>query len=292
MLARYMTTLDARRITELVQRQRRFFGEVLAARPLAADVQLRDTALGRIAALEVLAGDAPQRGTMLWIHGGAFVAGSPRSAVAPAANVARAATVRAVSIDYRLAPEHPHPAAIEDALASYRALLDEVPAGDVVVGGESAGGTLTIALLVAARDAGLPLPRAAVVFSPASDLTLSGQSHRNKAAVDRIVDAEALRAAFQAYLDGGSAERPLASPLFADLTGLPPILVQCGSYEVLLDDSTRLAARLAAADVAVALEITPGGSHVFQAHGPQLPAAADALRSAGRFLRRHLDAVE
>ena len=162
----------------------------------------------------------------------------------------------------------------------------------MVVGGESAGGTLTIALLVAARDAGLPLPRAAVVFSPASDLTLSGQSHRNKAAVDRIVDAEALRAAFQAYLDGGSAERPLASPLFADLTGLPPILVQCGSYEVLLDDSTRLAARLAAADVAVALEITPGGSHVFQAHGPELPAAADALLSAGGFLRRHLDAVE
>jgi acetyl esterase/lipase len=288
MLVRYMTTLDARRITELVDRQRRFFSDVVAARPLATDVRLRDTALGRVAALEVLAGDAPPRGTMLWIHGGAFVAGSPRDAVAPVANVARAGGVRAVSIDYRLAPEHPHPAAIDDALAAYQALVDEVPARELVVGGESSGGTLIVALLVAARDAGLPLPRAAVVFSPPSDLTLSGPSHRGKAAVDRMLDAEGLQGAIEAYLAGGSAERPLASPLFADLTGLPPMLIQCGSHEVLLDDSTRLAARLATADVAVTLEVTPGASHVFQARWPE-PQAAEALHSAGRFLRRHLD---
>ena len=108
-------------------------------------------------------------------------------------------------------------------------------------------------------------------------------------AVDHIVGAEALHGAIQAYLGGGSAEQPLVSPLFADLTGLPPILVQCGSHEVPLDDSTSLAAPLASADVDVALEITPGASHVLQARGPELPEASAALRSPGRFLRRHLD---
>lgn len=284
-----MTALDTQKMTELIDRQRRFFTEVMASRPVAGDALLRDTALGAIPALEVTIAGIRPRGTTMWIHGGSFVAGSPRTALAPAVNVARASGTRVLSIDYRLAPEHPHPAPLDDALAAYRALLDEVPADELTVGGESAGGGLTFALLVAARDAGLPLPRAAVVFSPASDLTMAGESFRTKAAVDPVITAEALQAGFQAYVGGAAADRPLVSPLFADLAGLPPTLVQAGSHEVLLDDSTRLASRLAAADVAVTLEITPGMSHVFQARGPELPQAARALDSAGRFLRRSLD---
>jgi monoterpene epsilon-lactone hydrolase len=286
----YMTPLDAQKITEHVERQRAFFTDVMAARPVPDDVRLRDTELGGIPALEVTIQQTRPRGTTLWLHGGAFVAGSPRNALAPAANVARVSGTRVLSIDYRLAPEHPHPAAVDDALAAYRAVLDEVPAGELAVAGESAGGTLALALLVAARDAGLPLPRAAVVFSPASDLTMAGPSFRTKAEVDPVVSVEALQAAFQAYLGETDATRPLVSPLFADLAGLPPTLIQCGSHEVLLDDSTRLAARLAAADVAVALEVTAGMSHVFQARGPELAEAAEALRSAGRFVRHHLGA--
>ncbi|MEV6931872.1 alpha/beta hydrolase [Dactylosporangium sp. NPDC051485] len=281
--------LDTQKMTELIDRQRRFFAEVMASRPVADDVRLRDTTLGGIPALEVTIEGTRPRGAALWIHGGAFVAGSPRNALAPAAHVARASGTRVLSIDYRLAPEHPYPAPLDDALAAYRAVLDEVPVDDLAVGGESAGGTLTLALLVAVRDAGLPLPRAAVVFSAASDLTMASESYHTKAAVDPVVTADALQAGFQAYIGGADADRPLVSPLFADLAGLPPTLVQAGSHEVLLGDSTRLASRLAAADVAVTLEITPGMSHVFQARGPELPQAARALESVGRFLRQSLD---
>ncbi|WP_067676716.1 alpha/beta hydrolase [Nocardia miyunensis] len=284
-----MTIVDTNKMTELIDRQRRFFTEVMAFRPIADDVRLRDTALGAIPTLEVTIEGTRPSGVMLWIHGGAFVAGSPRNTLAPAANVARAARTRVLSIDYRLAPEHPHPAPLDDALAAYRALLDEVPIDEITVGGESAGGTLALGLLVAARDAGLPLPRAAVVFSPASDLTMAGESYRTKATVDPVVTAEALQAAFHAYLGGTNAGRPLVSPLFADLAGLPPTLVQAGSHEVLLDDATRLASRLAAADVAVTLEVTPGMSHVFQAKGSEVPEAAWALENVGRFLRQSLD---
>lgn len=289
-LSPYMTTEDTQKMTELVERQRRFFTEVMASRPVAHDVELRDTELGGIPALEVTITGTRPRGTTLWIHGGAFVAGSPRNTLGPAANVARVSSTRVLSIDYRLAPEHPHPAALDDALTAYRAALDQVPIDDLAVGGESAGGALTLALLVAARDAGLPLPRGAVVLSPVSDLTMAGESHHTKAEADPVVTRDALQAAFQAYLGGADADRPLVSPLFADLAGLPPMLLQVGSCEVLLDDSTRLASRLAAADVAVTLEVTPGMSHVFQARGPELPEAARALESIGRFLRRSLDA--
>lgn len=278
----YMTVVH-----ELIEDQRRFFAEVMGARPIAPDVRLRETDLG----LEVTITGTRPRGTVLWVHGGAFVAGSARTAVAPAVHVARAAGARLLSIDYRLAPEHPHPAALDDALAAYWAVLAAVPAHELAVAGESAGGTLTLALLLAARDAGLPLPRAAVVLSPASDLTMAGASHRTKSGVDPVVRADLLRASFEAYRAGADAADPRISPLHADLAGLPPTLIQCGSHEVLLDDSTRLAARLAAADVAVTLEVAPGMPHVFQARGPELPEAGAALRSIGRFLREHLDAA-
>jgi epsilon-lactone hydrolase len=272
----------------IVLAQRRFFDEVMGSLPVAADVRMSSIELGGTAALEVTINGPEPHGTMLWFHGGGYVAASPRTAMAPAANVARAANVRVVSVDYRLAPEHPFPAAVLDALAAYRALLQEVPVKQVLVGGESAGGGLVLAMLVAARSAGLPMPRAVVTFSPLTDLTFSGESTTTKADVDPVLSVECLSTTVATYIGGSNAKVPLLSPLFADLSHMPPLLIQVGSFEILLDDSLRLAARAAAADVAVTLNVAPGMPHVFQSRGADEAHAAQALESVRAFVDLHL----
>ena len=272
----------------MVLAQRRFFDEVMGSRPVPDDVRMSPMELGGVAILQVIIDGLEPRGTMLWFHGGGYIAASPRTAIAPAANVARAAKVRVLSVDYRLAPEHPFPAAVLDALTAYRALLREVPVGQIVVGGESAGGGLVIAMLIAARAAGLPMPRAVVTFSPLTDLTLSGESTTSKADVDPVLSVERLRETVAAYIGGSDVTLPLLSPLFADLTKLPPLLIQVGSFEILLDDSVRLAARAAAVDVAVILQVVPKMQHVFQSGDADLALAADALEDVGSFINRHL----
>ena len=271
-----------------VLEQRRFFDDVMGARPVAGDVRMIPTELGAITALQVTIEGLVPLGTMLWFHGGGYVAASARTAVAPAANVARAAKVRVLSVDYRLAPEHPFPAAVLDALTAYRALLQDVPVKQIVVGGESAGGGLVIAMLIAARAAGLPMPRAVVMFSPLTDLTFSGESATTKADVDPVLSVERLSSTVAAYIGGANAKLPLLSPLFADLSDLPPLLIQVGSFEVLLDDSVRLAARAAAADVAVSLQVAQRMPHVFQSRGAEETQAVQALESVGAFIGLHL----
>jgi epsilon-lactone hydrolase len=271
-----------------VLEQRRFFDDVMGARPVAGDVRMSRTELGGIAALQVTIDGLEARGTMLWFHGGGYVAASARTALAPAANVARAAKVRVLSVDYRLAPEHPFPAAVLDALTAYRALIEEVPVKQIVVGGESAGGGLVLSMLIAARAAGLPMPRAVVMFSPLTDLTFSGESTTTKADVDPVLSVDRLSTTVAAYVGEADASLPLLSPLFADLSKLPPLLIQVGSFEVLLDDSVRLAARAAAVDVAVSLQVARGMSHVFQSRGTEETQAAQALESVGAFVELHL----
>src|SRR5439155_21514959 len=169
------------------------------------------------------------------------------------------------SVDYRLVPEHPYPAAVDDALAAYEALLQNGTApSDVVFAGESAGGGLAVATLVNARDHGLPLPAAAFVMSPYADLTLAGTSMETKRAVDPLMSRENLQSRVTDYTAGQDAALGLISPIFADLSGLPPLIIQVGSHEVLLDDAVRLTRQAATADVEVILDITPAVPHVLQ----------------------------
>ena len=230
------------------------------------------------------AGDSGR--VVLYLHGGGYVIGSPRSHRHLAAAIAGAASASALLLDYRLAPEHPYPAAVEDATAAYRWLLDRAVApGRIVIAGDSAGGGLTVATLLALREAGVPLPAAGVCISPWVDLTCGGDSYRTKAAADPIVTRAAVAQMAQAYLGATPPRTPLASPLFADLRGLPPLLIHVGSEEVLLDDARLLAERARAAGVEVGLEVYERMIHVWHWFLPMLDEAQSAVEAIGRFVR-------
>jgi len=272
-----------------VAEQRVVFEEMMAAIPSPADVTTSSGSLGGIPAINVEAAGADPASVIFYLHGGAYAIGTAASSVGLASDLARRAGARLVTVDYRLAPEHPHPAAIDDAVAAYRGLLDSgLAASAIAIAGESAGAGLAAATLVALKHAGLPQPSAAVLMSPWADLTLSSESISVKAAVDPALTPEGLRRRAVDYVAAGDRTAELVSPIFADLTGLPPLLIQAGSHEILLDDATGLAARAATADVAVRLEITPGVPHVFQGFAAMLDEADAALTSAGEFLRAHL----
>jgi len=223
---------------------------------------------------------------VLYLHGGGYVIGSPRSHRHLAAAIAAAAGASALLLDYRLAPEHPYPAAVEDATAAYRWLLDQAIAPErIVVAGDSAGGGLTVATLVALREARVPLPAGGVCISPWVDLTCSGASYAMKAAADPIVRRAGVEEMARAYLGATPPRTPLASPLFADLRGLPPLLIHVGSDEVLLDDAVQLAERAKAAGVDATLEIYDRMIHVWHWFLPMLDEAQTAVEAIGRFVR-------
>ncbi|HJV56135.1 MAG TPA: alpha/beta hydrolase, partial [Methylomirabilota bacterium] len=211
---------------------------------------------------------------VLYLHGGGYVIGSPRSHRHLAAAIAAAGQASALLLDYRLAPEHPYPAAVDDVTAAYRWLLEQgVAPGHVVIGGDSAGGGLTVATLLALRDARLPLPAGGICISPWVDLTFSGASYRTRAAVDPIVKRPGIDEMARAYLGATAAQTPLASPLFADLRGLPPLLIHVGSDEVLLDDAVQLADRAKTAGVDATLEVWDRMIHVWHWFLPMLDEA-------------------
>jgi epsilon-lactone hydrolase len=272
-----------------VAEQRVIFEEMMAAIPVPADVTTSSGSLGGIPVVNVEAAGADHASVIFYLHGGAYALGTAASSVGLASDLARRAGARLVTVDYRLAPEHPHPAAIDDAVAAYRGLLDSgVAASAIAVAGESAGAGLAAATLVALKHAGLTQPTGAVLMSPWADLALSGESISAKAAVDPALTPAGLRRRAIDYLAAGDRKAELVSPIFADLTGLPPLLIQAGSHEILLNDATRLAVRAAAADVTVTLEVTPGVPHVFQGFAPMLDEGDAALTRAGEFLRAHL----
>jgi epsilon-lactone hydrolase len=265
------------------------FEAVMAQIPIAADVEQKATTIGGVHGIEVTIAGQPSEGVILYFHGGVYVIGSAKASVALVSDLARRAGSTAITVDYRLAPEDPYPAALEDALAAYEGLLEMgTDAGQIVLAGESAGGGLAVAVLMALRDSGRPLPSCAYLISPYADLTLSGETLALKKERDPLLSPESLSARVPDYVADSDAADPLISPVFADLEGLPPLLIQSGSNEVLLSDSLRLAARAAIADVHVALEVVPGAPHVFQAYAAMLDEGSDALDSAAAFIARKI----
>jgi monoterpene epsilon-lactone hydrolase len=266
------------------------YEEFMLQTPVPSDVSITEVELGGALALEFCAPEATADAALLFFHGGVFAMGSARSSANLAAQLSRQARAKVFSVEYRLAPENPYPAAPEDALKSYRGLLENgISKERIALFGESAGGALALTTLIAALDGGLPQPAAGVLYSPWVDLTLSGASMDTKASVDYLLAREALQGAVYGYAGGADPSSAKVSPLFDDLHGIAPLHIQCGSYEVLLDDATRLAAAAAAADVAVQLDVTPAMPHVFQASAPELAEANVALARTGAFLRSRFD---
>jgi monoterpene epsilon-lactone hydrolase len=258
--------------------------------PVAPDTTIEPIRVESVGAEWLTPAAARDGAVVLYLHGGGYVIGSPRSHRHLAAAIAEASGVRALLLDYRLAPEHPFPSAVDDAVAAYRWLLAlGIAPRRVVIGGDSAGGGLTVATLLALRDRGVPLPAAGVCISPWVDLTGGGASYVTRAATDPIVTRESVMEMAHAYLAGADSRIPLASPLFADLAGLPPLLIHVGSEEVLLDDAVALADRAKTAGVDVALEIWPDMIHVWHWFLPMLDEARAAIDGIGRFVSARME---
>ncbi|MFD8143970.1 alpha/beta hydrolase [Streptomyces sp. NPDC059708] len=273
-----------------VQAMRAGFDALMARMIVPDAIRTTRTTLGDRPALHVEPDNDPRDGTILYFHGGGWVFGSPETALSLTGHLVAKTGFRSYSLDYRLAPEHPFPAAAEDALSAYRALLDsgEDPSTIAFVG-DSAGGGLAVTTCLAARDAGLAMPAAIVAFSPGLDATRSGETLDTKAGIDPFFTRERLEHTGAMYLAGADPHQPMLSPaVLADLTGFPPMLLQAGTNEVLLDDSTRLAARARAAGVDVILDITADVPHVFQAFAGVLDEADQALDRAALFLTQQI----
>lgn len=258
--------------------------------PLPADVRTEAVDANGVPAEWTTTPTAHPDHVILFLHGGGYISGSIVSHRHMIAEAGRQARARTLALNYRLAPEHPFPAALEDALAGYRFLLATGIAPDrIALAGESAGGGLAVALQVSLREAGLPLPACAWCSSPWVDLEMRGSTMASKDAVDPLIRLPYLTELAAAYLHGTDPRTPLASPIHADLHDLPPMLIQVGSAETLLSDAVRLAAVAGEADVNVTLRVWPQMIHGWHLFHPQLAEGREALAEVGRFIRTHLE---
>ncbi|MGE0858140.1 MAG: alpha/beta hydrolase [Gammaproteobacteria bacterium] len=265
--------------------ERRALMEKLAFR-VAEDVAVETLTAGGRPAERLRAPEASAERVLLYLHGGGYVMGSPNTHRSLAGELSRASGATVLLPDYRLAPEAPFPAAVEDAVAAYDWLLaaGHAPAS-LAIAGDSAGGGLTAATLVALRDRGRPLPRCAVCISPWSDLACSNASYHYRAAADPMIPPADVRFMAGLYLGGADPESPLASPNRADLAGLPPLLIHVGRDEVLLDDALVLDQAARSAGVDSTLEVWDDMIHVWHAFHPMLPEGREAIARVGAYLR-------
>jgi monoterpene epsilon-lactone hydrolase len=235
---------------------------------------------------------APPDHALLYIHGGAWFMGSTNTHRGLVSYIAYESKIRVLSINYRLAPEHPFPAGLEDCEIAYEWLQQNgIPADNIVIAGDSAGGNLTLALLVTLRDAGKPLPAGAVALSPATDLAFTGESIRTHLKVDPIFATMKPNTTIEDYITDHDPHEPLISPLYANLVGLPPLLIQVGDHEILLDDAVRFGERARAAGVDTEVVVWPGMFHVFQVYTPILPEARQAITQIADFIDSHLNEI-
>ncbi|HXZ89261.1 MAG TPA: alpha/beta hydrolase [Candidatus Binataceae bacterium] len=263
--------------------------EIADGHELSRDVSYQAVEAGGVSAEWLRAPKARDDRVVLYLHGGCYATGSVETHRDLMTRLSIAASMRVLGLNYRLAPLHPFPAAIEDTAAAYRWLIETgIEPAHIAIAGDSAGAGLALAAAVTIRDAGLPLPGAVVCLSPWVDLAMTGDSMRNKAAEDPIVSREMLEGWGKLYLGDSDPCAPLASPLYADLRRLPPLLIQVGSAEVLLDDSLRLAGRASAVGVTTTLEVWPEMIHVWHSFAAILPEARQAIDRIGEFIRLHL----
>ncbi|WP_079913295.1 alpha/beta hydrolase [Paenibacillus sp. 32352] len=275
---------------QTIEEMRAGFAAMMATMKVPADVLNKPTTLGNRPGVIVDPVKDALPGIILYFHGGSYSMGSPYTAMSLTANLVSRTGIRSISLDYRLAPEHPFPAALDDALAAYRELLESgVDAASIAFAGDSAGGGIAVSTCLTARNAGLPMPAAVVAFSAGLDKTHSGASMDSKIGLDPFFTRESFEFTDAMYLAGQDPNHELVSPArFADLTGFPPLLLQVGTNEVLLDDSTQLADRARAAGVDVILDVTADVPHVFQAFAGILDEADQALDRAALFITQHI----
>ena len=255
---------------------------------LPEDAVVEQVGVGGITAEWVSAPGASENKAVLYLHGGGYIIGSTRTHRVPMYHLSKASGARILVLNFRLAPEHPFPAAVEDSVTAYRWLLAQgISPKNIVIGGDSAGGGLTLATLVALRYMGDPLPAAGISHSGWTDLANTGETFVTKAEEDPIIDKEMVENMAAAYLGDRSRTIPLASPYYADLRGLPPLLMQVGGAEVLLDDSIRTAERAKEAGVDVTFKLWEGMPHVWQVFASFLPEAKQSLEECGEFIKKH-----
>lgn len=259
--------------------------------PSTKDIKLIRVKIGEMPCEWVIAPGADPDLRLLYIHGGGFVSGSGGFYLTLAAHVSAAAKCVVLLPDYRLAPEHPFPAGIEDCVRAHEWMIANGPSGPAparatFIAGDSAGGSLTLATLLALRDRRLQLPACGIPISPVTDLTLASESL--KTVHDPIISAKTMPVFRDHYLGKTDPKKPLASPVFGDYRGIPPLLIQVGEHEMLRDDSVRVAKKARADGISVKLEVWPGMFHVFQSHEPLLPEAKEAFEHMAGFMRASL----
>ena len=259
---------------------------IMIEAPAPAGVTCTPVEAGGVSAEWSVADGADQDKVILYVHGGGYVMGSAGSHRDMTGRLSQASGARVLSLNYRLAPEHPFPAPVDDSVAAYRWLLGQgIQASNIAIAGDSAGGGLALAALIAIRDAGEPVPAAGIGISPWVDMEGTGESMTTRAAVDPVVQKEGLLGMAKLYLGDADPKNPLAAPLHANLAGLPPLLIQVGDSETLLDDATRITERARKADVDVTLKIWDEMPHVWHLFAPILPEGQQAIEEIGAFFK-------